>query len=173
MYYSLCAVGGMPSAKVRQGQEEIGAICELAARTDLLRGYRVCDMVARVRMPIRLHQFRIYYNHFGQLMGYLTWAWLSHEVEARVIASRMIQLEAFEWNEGTSLWIVDFVVLAGGVNSVLADLRDNVFSDEKSVAYFRYRQGKKIAKRVCRDDASNFWRGVSLPARVGQESTRP
>jgi len=100
----------------------------------------------------------------GRLVGYVLWATLSPETEARVLAQRQMQLEATEWREGTSLWIVDLYCQPGRLRHVLAKLRDEVFGSERRVRYMRQRRGISIPKEIARDSSSFVFRQSEQPS---------
>ncbi len=107
---------------------------------------------------MHLGQVKIYFNNYGECMGYVVWATLAPDVERRFIRDKNINLHPTEWNEGISLWIIDFLVLRGSLQYVLADLRDRQFAAYETLTYFRIKNGKRIFKRVGRTDGGRFFR---------------
>lgn|SRR5215469_3967877 len=64
--------------------------------------------------PATLSQFHLFVDKCdGKLLGYMTWAWFSEETERRWKAGTMDTIHLSEWNEGSRLWIIDFVTLPG------------------------------------------------------------
>ncbi len=53
---------------------------------------------------------RIFYDMDHVPVGFITWAWLSEETEARLLRDMDPWLHLSEWNEGKSLWIRYFLV---------------------------------------------------------------
>ena len=118
-------------------------------------------------MPMELKQVEVFFNHFGTCVGYATWAYVCHDVEQRLLRGGRVTLQDFEWNEGNSLWIIDFLVLNGSLKSVMTALRDKQLAQSQTVTYFRHKNGKRICKRLSRNDYSHFWTESNHPAITG------
>jgi hemolysin-activating ACP:hemolysin acyltransferase len=161
MNYSLTTAGGKASdADIRQDQM-LGAIVRLMSQSGFHARMTVHQAVDRLRMPICLGQVKVYFNDFGQCMGYLTWAYLTPDVENRVMAGGQNSvLQDFEWNEGRSLWVMDLLVPGGAIRDILVDMRDHLFSTSGTATYFRYKNGKRLCKRISRTDNASFWRSA-------------
>lgn len=108
--------------------------------------------------PTLLDQIKLYFNPYGECLGYIVWARLTPDVEKRYLAGADLSLHWMEWNEGTSLWIIDFSCKAGSVKHILEDMRDNLFESDETITYFRLRNGKRIFKRISRSDGGHFFK---------------
>lgn len=157
MNYSLNTVGGCAGEAANSANQLIGAICQLAAQSKVHAAIPLKTVIERVRMPIELRQAKVFYNDFGQCMGYATWAYLCPEVEQRLLRGGKPDLHDFEWNEGSSLWVMDLLVPDGALKQVLTEMRDRLFCQAPTVTYFRQRNGKRMCKRMSRADRSYFW----------------
>lgn len=135
----------------------VGEVCALAANSVQHRSQAVGGLISSLKAPILLSQIRLFHNNFGQCLGYVVWANLSPRVERRLLSDPTYVLKEFEWNEGGSLWIMDFLVATGAVKEVLAEMRDCLFASRRTVTYFRYRNGKRIVKQLSRDDLTAFF----------------
>jgi len=160
MQYSISAIGGKPAPG--EGPERrattVGFVCGLA-RSSLLHAQMSSGALIDMLYPaMHLGQVKIYFNNYGECMGYVVWATLAPDVERRFIRDKNINLHPTEWNEGISLWIIDFLVLRGSLQYVLADLRDRQFAAYETLTYFRIKNGKRIFKRVGRTDGGRFFR---------------
>jgi len=156
-YYSMCAIGGTAEESRRIRAETIGFVCAMARSAGNNRKRRLDDFLKTIDAAIDLNQIKLYFNNHGQCMGYVTWAYLSPAVEQRLVRVRNLSVSISERVEGTSLWILDFVVPRGALQYVLADLRDVVFADEAAVTYARIKSGRFIPKRLSRDDGGSFF----------------
>lgn len=161
MHYSLTGVTGQPDAKELPSLQALGALVHFAGTRPGLAGLPAAYFLNSLWMAQSLDQVKVFYNDFGQCMGYVAWALLTPEVERRTIRSGRLELRDFEWNEGTSLWIVDFAVEKGALRDALSHMRDVLFADHRIVTFARPRHGRTVFKRASRDSTSWFWRAGS------------
>lgn len=80
-----------------------------------------------VSPAILLKQIKFFFDHRGRPVAYLTWAFLSDEVSARMERDVINVLHLSEWNEGLNLWVLDFVAPYGHTRSVCRYIRDEMF----------------------------------------------
>lgn len=80
-------------------------------------------------VPLKLRQFRVFYKDKTPI-GYACWAYVSDEVEERLTAGAN-RLRPEDWKSGDRLWLVDLCAPFGGDESILKELRENVFKDQK------------------------------------------
>ncbi|MFG6417308.1 toxin-activating lysine-acyltransferase [Roseateles sp. DC23W] len=156
--HSLSAIGGemrSESAAVRRALE-IGMLCQFAAR---LAKHGQMPLGAFVKMATSIQQvgqLKLYFNNYDKCLGYVMWALLTPDVERDLLAGRPRVLADWEYNDGSSPWILDMAVLPGALPYVLEDLRDVVFKDHEQLTYFRLKGAKRIFKRLSRQDRSSF-----------------
>jgi hemolysin-activating ACP:hemolysin acyltransferase len=99
-----------------------------------------------ILLPAMLtHQICFLFDEDGNPVAYLIWAFLSPDVERRVLTSFRFELHESEWNEGSSLWIVDLVAPHGHLKNVLRFARDKLFHDEETVRYIRTKKHFRLA----------------------------
>lgn len=89
---------------------EFGAILRLLSATGR-RDLRLGSIEAQLMQPIRLRQVEIVYGPRRLPLAYASWAFVTTEVAARLAKEPTFLLHPSEWNEGTLLWIMDFVAL--------------------------------------------------------------
>lgn len=79
--------------------------------------------------PALLHnQFRIY-RRSGKPRGFVSWAWMSKEIEeAYVLNTSSLRPEG--WKSGERGWIIDFVAPVGGAKDIAHDLKYNIFPND-------------------------------------------
>lgn len=89
-----------------------------------------------------LRQFRIYRK--GKLpFAFVSWAYLTEEAEQGLIDGTR-KLQPGDWNAGDRGWIVDFIAPFGGVDSVVRDLRHNLFPNARGKATRRAPDGSVL-----------------------------
>ncbi|MBW4550802.1 MAG: toxin-activating lysine-acyltransferase [Aphanocapsa sp. GSE-SYN-MK-11-07L] len=89
---------------------------------------------------ILTEQICFLFDEEGKPVSYLIWAYLAPDVERRILTSFSLELHESEWNEGSSLWIVDLVAPYGHLKHVLRFVRDQLFLNEPRVRYLRTNQ---------------------------------
>jgi hemolysin-activating ACP:hemolysin acyltransferase len=157
MRYSLSAIGGKPGVAESRRAETIGFVCDLASRSPFHVNLPLAPLLGMVDSAIQLNQIKVYFNDYGECMGYITWAFLAPDVEQRFLHGQDISLHITEWNEGASLWIIDFLVPRGSIPYVLRDMRDTLFRASNTVTYFRFKNTRRIAKRLSREGGGSFF----------------
>jgi hemolysin-activating ACP:hemolysin acyltransferase len=161
MYYDVAGVKGVADANNRSANEDIGAIVQFAGTRPSHGGMPVAHFSRALSLAHGLGQTKVFYNDFGQCTGFVVWALLAPEVEHRIIKTKRMELRDFEWNEGDSLWIVDFLVRPGSLRSAMEYMRDELFVKYGTVTFGRKRNGNLVFKRTSRDSKSAFWTAAS------------
>lgn len=156
--YSTAAIGGHLKADSNAAREsqDIGLVCQFAARMPGRAQAPLGDMLSLLQTGRNLGQLKIYLNGFEECVGYVVWASLTSDVENEFISGAPRPLAEWEFNDGTSTWILDMAVAPGSLDYVLEDLRDVVFREQEQLTYFRTRGGRTVCKRVSRLDRSTF-----------------
>jgi hemolysin-activating ACP:hemolysin acyltransferase len=146
--FTLCGIGG----RVRTSTPEfaraalIGLVLQFASQSPYHRNRTLPDIVATLLMAYRLGQLKVYFNDYGECVGYVAWALLSPQVASEFRQTGTRRLESIEWNEGFEPWIVDFLIRPGSLHYVVRDLRHLVFADYASLSYVRARKGVRRLK---------------------------
>ena|SRR5579859_4895040 len=118
----------------------LGAVSSVMMRSPIYCQYPVACLAEWIRPAILLGQYQLFHDHGENLVGYMTWALLSKEVEERLIHDPALLLHISEWNEGERLWVMDFVVLNQDVRRFVRVARERLKE---------YRQAKSL--RRCED----------------------
>lgn len=84
-------------------------------------------------------KIHFFFNHDGEVVGYIAWAFISDDIEEKIIKSGRFNLHLSEWDEGTSLWVVDLLAPYGHVKNVISWFRKSVSLGQR-VRYFRLRK---------------------------------
>lgn len=141
---------GAPGVSQVERAKIIGFVCELARNSQFHARLPTTKLLELINLAIRTKQIKLYFNHYGLCMGYVAWAFLSPNVEQRLLQGKGISLRIEEMRQGDNLWIIDFLVPHGSLPYVLRDMRNNLFNDRETVTYFRYKNGLRIAKKMKR-----------------------
>ncbi len=156
--HSVCAIGGalQPDSVARRTVTDFGLVCQFAANLPShaqmpLRSFAVLTQHAQ-----QVDQLKVYLNGYEECVGYVIWALLTPDVERAFIAGNLRPLAPWEFNDGNSLWILDMAVASGSLSYVLEDLRDAVFAEYTQLTYLRVKQGRRLFKRVSRNDRTSF-----------------
>lgn len=165
MYYDVAGVKGEADVNHRRANEDIGAIVRFAGARPSHGGTSLARFSHALSFAHGLGQTKVFYNGFGQCTGFVVWALLVPDVERRVIRTKRLELHDFEWNEGDSLWIIDFLTRPGSLRPALEYMRDELFKDYRTVSYGRNRNGELVFKRADRDSKSAFWSSAGDPSR--------
>jgi hemolysin-activating ACP:hemolysin acyltransferase len=107
--------------------EAIGNAVQLLLATER-RAWCLAVIQAFVEPPARLGQIQFLFNGRGRPLGYASWAFLSTKSAEALSRDPNLVLELDEWNEGTELWIMDFVAPVGGARSLARSLRHRLSS---------------------------------------------
>lgn len=156
--YSICAVGGAlrPDAPLRRLALDLGLACQFASRLPGHAQMPLGGFVSLAMAAQQVGQLKTYLNGYGDCVGYVIWALLTPDAEREFIGGKARALADWEFSDGTNAWILDLAVAPGSLPYVLEDLRDNVFKDHDQVTYTRLRGGKRLCKRVSRNDRTSF-----------------
>lgn len=156
--HSTAAIGGQlkPNSDAARQSQDLGLVCEFAARVPARAQTPLGDMLSLLLTARRLGQLKVYLNGYDECVGYVAWALLTPDVEDEFISGQPRALADWEFNDGTSPWILDMAVESGSLPYVLADLRDVVFSEHEQLTYFRVKGGQTVCKRVSRSDRTTF-----------------
>lgn len=121
---------------------ELGSILRLLNATPY-RELRLASIEAQLLPPIRLRQTSTVRGPRGLVLGYASWAYVSDEVDDELARdpSRLLLLP--EWNEGTNLWLMEFVALRHRVRELADDLRARHCGAH---AVFSSRRGRRIIR---------------------------
>lgn len=105
-----------------------GHVAWLMAKEPEYREYPLAAMTHWLEVPIGLGQIQVFFDPVMHTpVGYVTWAWLSAEVEERWKNDPSMLLHYSEWNEGDRLWIMDLVAPFGHAPDIARHLRRHGF----------------------------------------------
>lgn len=155
MQYSLTAIGGSPKQRDCSLAQTVGFIYDIAWMSPLHAPMTLGAWMGMVNSAATFNQIKLYFGVGGECVGYVVWAYLTPDVERRFLLGKDLSLHFTEWNEGTSLWVIDFLVPRRSLPYVLCDMRDKLFKGNDSITYFRRKNGLYTVKRLSRNADSN------------------
>jgi hemolysin-activating ACP:hemolysin acyltransferase len=106
--------------------QTLGEVAVLARHIPEIGNLPFTSAMERLVRPLNLHQYQLYRDTDGQLIGYVAWAWLDSNFASQDIPLPQA-LAPHQWNEGSTLLICDAFVThlglaAARVNAVLAQM---------------------------------------------------
>ncbi|WP_052689302.1 toxin-activating lysine-acyltransferase [Xanthomonas albilineans] len=113
---------------------EVGKAIQLLMRTDRKK-FSIAATYMWLWPAIRLGQIMTLRNSRGLWVAYATWAYLSPEIAARRWNSDPPYLHLSEWNEGSELWLIDFVAPFGNVRELSKLLKNKFAVEHERVNY--------------------------------------
>jgi hemolysin-activating ACP:hemolysin acyltransferase len=122
--------------------KSLGLVAEAMCKSDSYCQYPIACITLWIEPAILHDQIHFFFDSSGNLTGYITWAFLSPDVEHRLIHDPLVLLHISEWNEGNCLWIMDMVVLSGDTRCIV----------NQAFSLFPMRREAKSLRR--RDDGS-------------------
>jgi len=117
-----------PVLPTGEAAQVLGQIVALLSQSAAHRHVFLSDLEWLLMPPLALRQFSVF-RHNDVPVGYVSWAFLSDETEARLKSGTRPRLQPGEWKGGDNLWIVDIVAPLGGADKMLAELKEKLFRD--------------------------------------------
>lgn len=128
--------------------ERLGLATELLCRARTPNDYSLDYLRTRIVPAIVLDQIHFAFEERCQVVAMWTWAYLAPDVEVRLQGDPNSLLHLSEWNEGTSLWIMDIIAPFGHIREVIRFLRKGFFSGDEYARTIRInRHGVARIKR--------------------------
>lgn len=106
----------------------LGEVTWLMTQSELHRDWPVSSIVQWVVPAILNNQCRLYRKE-GRPVGYISWAWMSAEVET-TYATDPSSMQPINWQSGDRLWLMDWIAPWGGTAAIARDLKNNIFPNE-------------------------------------------
>lgn len=121
---------------------EYGFVYMLMRHSPLHQTYPVSYMQQLVESALKHKCLKFYFDELGMPVGYAIWATVADDVEERFMRSGRWQLHPSEWNEGTTLWLLDFIAPFGHARAMLDDLANVFAGTHIALRYFRVRHNR-------------------------------
>lgn len=138
-----------------------GHVVWLYTQSPASRYYFIQDMESRVLPPIILEQCKLYLQTSGGSLpiAYVSWAYLSPEVEEKYLATQRIAPS--DWKSGENLWLIDVLAPFGGEQAILKELFHDELKDREVYLLYPSPQGGLQKKSLSELIASNSDGAVS------------
>lgn len=132
----------------------LGEITSLMMLSPIHRKFQLRDIADIILPYINLNQFRIYHNQDKEPIAFVTWAFLSEQIEEEYLSGKAVLSEQ-ELKSGEILYFMEFIAPLGHAKQVIHDLRTNLFptSIAKSL---RFTEQGKHRNKVRRFYGKNF-----------------
>lgn len=89
---------------------------------------------------IQHRQIRFFFDHMGNVLGYITWAFPSEETLQRFVNDENFLFHVTEWDEDGAPLIVDFCCKPGSAHICLANFKEFGIGDHEKF-FWRARRG--------------------------------
>lgn len=139
------APGQSPDAQGSSNLALLGELCWLYSHSKLHRTWPVGSIQQWLLPAILTRQLRLYRQN-GKPHAFVTWAWLSAEVEEAYVLNTG-SLQPKDWKSGSRGWIIDWVAPFGGTREIARDLKQNVFRNDVG-RFLRLKEGSDTLKIV-------------------------
>jgi len=127
------ASGGAPG---KFGEVSVTELFHLVGEVSWLMGHTsgrkyvfLADLEWLVVPPLRLRQAKLYRNDNGSPLAFVSWAFVSDEVDAR-LREGATKLRPDEWQSGPHLWVIELIAPVQDVEKVMETLRKTVFAGQ-------------------------------------------
>lgn len=141
MYNRYLNIFNHPSERTLAKAAILGPILDLHHNCDYHSKLPIAFFDRIISPAIRHGSLKVFFDQRGDPIAYVVWAYLSPQVEQRIFETGNFVLHISEWNEGDSLWILDFLAPFGHCRRVLRSLVDDQFKSHKTLTYFRPKNG--------------------------------
>ena len=163
MAYSLqelLAVCDRPLSAADSDAITLGLALSLLAEQPMSQGKSLGWHMDRLLAGLTAGQIGLRFDRFGQVCGFTAWARVSPSVSDRLLRHGSDNLLPSEWLSGDEAWVLELTARHGQLPLMLTSLRDEWLHDAAQVTYFRFKHGRRIAKRLTRSDRHAFFREV-------------
>lgn len=124
--------------KAELNSSVLGEIALLMTQSDLHREWPIASLMQWVIPALLNNQYRLY-RIDDKPVGYVSWAWLSAEVETTYVRNPR-SLQPKDWQSGDRGWILDFVAPFGNGLRIGHDLKHNIFANDVG-RFLRVKEG--------------------------------
>jgi cytolysin-activating lysine-acyltransferase len=118
--------------------EIFGEMCWLYSQSKIHRNWPI-GSIQRWLLPAILSQQMRVYRKNGKPYAFVTWAFLSKEVEEAFVLNTA-SLQPKDWKSGKRIWFIDWVAPFGGTREMTLDLKHNVFPNDVG-RFLRMKEG--------------------------------
>lgn len=153
----LLAVCDRPLGAADSDAITLGLTLLLLAEQPMSQGKSLGWHMDRLLAGLAAGQIGLRFDRFGQVCGFAAWARVKPSVSDRILRHGSDSLLPSELQGGNEAWVLELIARHGQLPSVLKSLRDDWLHDAPQVTYFRFKRGRRIAKRLTRTDRHAFF----------------
>ena len=99
----------------------------LMTQSAVHRNLLVSEVELLLLPPIAYGQFRLWRRPDNIPVGFMSWALVNDEVDARIKSGHANKLRHMEWKSGAHIWVMDAIFPFGGHELALKEVREVVF----------------------------------------------
>lgn len=138
----------------------LGYIWSVMMTSKNLKNRRFEILETLINPAFRHGYVTVLFNTVSEPVAYFIWAYLTPDVEERIMRTGTLDLHLSEWNEGEQLWILDCAVRKGYFSSVVKQHLLTAFPAETTARYYKQRGNKIIWKEIDRVAVERLARSV-------------
>lgn len=127
---------------------QIGFACLIMLRCQRYSRLHIMLLKFWVVPAIEHRQIKFFFRRDGTPVGYVIWAHLAPDCEARFLSDPGFVMHPSEWNEGGKTWVVDFCFPVGGVRASIAHLRHHFRCEGIDQIFWARRDRKHVVHKV-------------------------
>lgn len=146
-------MGSPKELKIGLALQALAMCCQHACKT-------IHWNVTRLEKYIDSNQLFIHMDSYGQLAGLVIWANVSVPVNQKLLKHGLDALQTDEISSGNETWLIELYATCGSLPLLLKIMRDTVLKASTRLTYFRFKNGKRIAKQIARTDCTSFFRST-------------
>lgn len=109
--------------KFESKAKKVGYACLIAFMCNRYSLYQIMTLKFWIVPAIDHDQIVFFFDKTSAPLGYVSWAYLAPDSEARLLHDSDFLLHASEWNEGGNAWIIDFCFPRGGIKEAVLWLK--------------------------------------------------
>lgn len=119
----------------------VGSVTLLELKASRNRRMRSSRFVDGVILQAAQHgQVEVFYGRYGDAVGYVVWATLCEETEARLLRTGVLDFHVSEWNENGTLWVLAICAHGGHFRLICKELIKRIDPSRTEIRY-GYRRG--------------------------------
>lgn len=116
-----------PPSDGNSNMQLLGEVMWLMAHSPIHRSWPIESLMQWVT-PALLHRQCRVYRRQGKPIAYVSWAYLSKEVEEAYVLNPS-GLQPKDWKSGDRIWLLDVLAPFGGSRAIARDLKNGIFKD--------------------------------------------
>lgn len=143
------------SRVIQEHARQLGLATMLMLQCKEYSEYQILCLKVWTEQAILHRQIKFFFNDLGAPVGYVTWAYLSEEIENKIAREGLCLLHPSEWDEGDRLWILDFCSPGGHTWDIVRHIKHKMFHGVHEAKWIRARKAapdsplKPFITKIC------------------------